>query len=68
MGFTVLPPRLITEVQGTGFTYKDPEDFAASLQLKLSDWTSYLKNIDSVEPLLFPGWDDWDEYGVEKKA
>ena len=68
MGFSVLPPRLITEVQGAGFTYKDPEEFAASLQLKLSSWASYLENIDSVEPMSFPGWGDWDEHGVEKKV
>ena len=68
MGFSVLPPRLITEVQGAGFTYKEPEEFVAGLQLKLSDWGSYLQNIDTVVPLLFPGWDDWDEHGVEKKV
>ena len=68
MDFSVLPPRLITEVQGAGFTYKEPEEFVAGLQLKLSDWGSYLQNIDTVVPLLFPRWDDWDEHGVEKKV
>jgi len=66
MGFSVLPPRLITEVQGVGFTYKEPEEFVAGLRVKLAEWTDYLKSIDSITPISFPGWDDWDEHGVEK--
>ena len=66
MGFTVLPARLITEIQGAGFMYKDAKEFAADLELKLADWSVYLQKIDTVEPLSFPGWDDWDEHGVEK--
>jgi len=66
MGFTVLPPRLVAEVQGAGFTYKEPEAFAAGLQEKLDHWEQFLQSIDSVAPMRFPGWNDWDEQGVEK--
>ena len=66
MGFSVLPPRLIAEVQGSGFTYKNPEDFKAHLAAKLNEWEKYLKTIDTVIPMKFPGWKDWDEHGVEK--
>ena len=65
MGFSVLPPRLVSEVQGAGFTYKEPEAFVAGLQEKLECWGQYLENIDTVAPLVFPGWDDWDKDGVE---
>ena len=67
MGFSVLPPRLITEVQGAGFTYKDPDEFKAGLAVKLAAWADYLKTINTVTPMSFPGWDNWDEHGVEKK-
>lgn len=68
MGFTVLPPRLVAEVQGAGFTYKDPEVFAAGLEEKLDHWGQYLENIDTVVPLRFPGWSDWDDHGVEYQS
>ncbi len=68
MGFTVLPPRLVTEIQGAGFTYKQPDEFVAGLELKLDDWAHYLQNIDLIAPLKYPGWNDWDEAGVEKKV
>ena len=66
MGFTVLPPRLVAEVQGAGFTYKNHGDFTAGLEEKLEHWGRYLLDIDSVAPMKFPGWSDWDEQGVEK--
>ena len=65
MGFNVLPPRLVAEVQGAGFTYKEPKAFIAGLQEKLEHWGQYLQNIDTVTPMSFPGWNDWDEHGVE---
>lgn len=65
MGFSVLPPRLVTEIQGAGFTYKEPEEFRAELEQKLEDGANYLRNIDTITPIQFPGWSDWDEHGVE---
>nr|WP_022666084.1 hypothetical protein [Desulfospira joergensenii] len=34
----------------------------------MNKWGEHLKNIDTVKPLSFSGWGDWDEGGVEKKA
>lgn len=68
MGFTVLPPHLIAEVQGAGFTYKEPDAFIASRNEELEDWERYLHGIDAVAPLCFPGWNDWDACGVDKKV
>lgn len=60
--------RLIAEVQGTGFTYKKPDAFFADLQEKLDDWERYLHSVDAVAPLVYPGWNNWNAHGVEKKA
>lgn len=64
MRFTVLPPRLVSEVQGAGFTYKEPDEFYSGLKEKLEEWGEYLQRIDDVAPLSFAGW---DEDGVEKR-
>lgn len=66
MGFTVLPPYLSTEIQNKGFTYKSPDQFEHDLQENLKDWEFQLSRIDEMEPMSFPGWEDWDEQGVEK--
>ncbi|MGH1541474.1 MAG: NAD(P)H-dependent oxidoreductase [Arenicella sp.] len=66
MGFTVLPPHLIGEVQNPGFSYKNDEQLAKDLELSKHNWKHCLANIDHTIPLSFPGWSDWDENGVEK--
>jgi len=68
MGFSVLPPFLSTEIQNKGFTYMSSERFESHLKKSLDKWSEHLKNIDKIKPLSFPGWDDWDEAGNEKKA
>ncbi len=68
MGFSVLPPCLFTEVQGAGFSYRSSDDFKALLQSHCQNWRENLLAIDSVEPLKFPSWEDWDESGAEKKV
>jgi len=65
MGFTVLPPQLFTEIQGSGFTYRAEEDFREHLGSCLEAWRGTLIKIDELEPLQFPDWKDWDEKGVE---
>lgn len=66
MGFTVLPAFLATEIQGAGFTYKDDNQLIEDLNQYKVKWSDHLSNIDSIRPLEFPGWDDWNESGVEK--
>ncbi|RXJ80756.1 NAD(P)H-dependent oxidoreductase [Arcobacter sp. F2176] len=66
MGFTVLPPFLSTEIQNKGFTYMSPDKFDLHLQETMNKLEEHLKNLDKEEPLNFPGWDDWDEFGIEK--
>ncbi len=66
MGFAVLPPFLATEIQSAGFTYKSADQFDKDLQKNLARWENHLTGIDEIEPLPFPGWNDWDENGVEK--
>jgi NAD(P)H dehydrogenase (quinone) len=68
MGFTVLPPQLFTEIQGSGFTYRSGEDFKEHLTSGLEKWEALLKNIDQLKPLEFPDWKDWDEKGAELNA
>ncbi|NAW88349.1 NAD(P)H-dependent oxidoreductase [Photobacterium halotolerans] len=68
MGFTVLPPYLATEIQNKGFTYKSSEQFDADLQETIRDWKIHVTQLLNLEPLSFPGWDDWDELGAEPKA
>ncbi|MEE9322389.1 MAG: NAD(P)H-dependent oxidoreductase [Granulosicoccus sp.] len=68
MGFEVLPPYLSTEIQNSGFTYMSPEQFEVHLKKMLKMWSQHLENIKHIKPLSLPGWSDWDETGVEKKA
>lgn len=68
MGFTVLPPYLSTEIQNKGFTYKSETEFEAHLAANLGDWRRHLLQLHELEPLGFPGWSDWDEYGADKGA
>ena len=67
MGFTVLPPFLAHSVQTL-------PDFArlegGSLNQYFTDlktqWAQRLENLAHDKPLIFPGWDDWDESGSPK--
>lgn len=68
MGFTVLRPQLFTEIQGSGFTYRSTDEFEKHLLSCLEDWQGILVNIDQRKTLSFPGWNDWDEKGVELNA
>lgn len=65
MGFSVLPPYLFAGVQNAQFTYKSADEFAELLQSHLRNWGNHLRHIDQVEPISYPGWDEWDEDGIE---
>ncbi len=63
MGFDVLPPFVSYGVQGHGFSYADDTDFNQQMERTKSDWIERLTNINNDKPMVFPGWDDWDELG-----
>lgn len=68
MGFTVLPPFLAHGVQGHGYSYRDEGDFKDQLEDYKAQWAQRLEHLDQAGPLVFPGWDDWDETGRPKVA
>lgn len=63
MGFSVLPAFFAHGVQGHGFSYQDDAAFTDYLEALKRDWAGRLKDLDRTNPLVFPGWDDWDEDG-----
>lgn len=63
MGFSVLPPFFATGVQGHGYAYQDGAAFSAHLEGRKAAWAAHLSALDSLHPLTFPGWDDWDADG-----
>lgn len=63
MGFSVLPPFVSYGVQGHGYSYEDEDILQARLGQNLSDWNSHLMTLADVEPIRFPGWEDWDDSG-----
>lgn len=63
MGFSVLPPFISYGVQGHGYSYEDENSLQNRLEGNLGDWSSYLSNLDDVDPLIFPCWVDWNEDG-----
>lgn len=63
MGFSVLPPFVSYGVQGHGYRYEDEETLRTRLGQNLSDWRSHLSALKDVEPIRFPGWNDWDDTG-----
>lgn len=68
MGFRVLPPFLSAEIQNKDFSYMSSDRFELHVEKSLARWRQFLKNIDKIEPLAFPGWDDWDGDGCEKSV
>ena len=66
MGFAVLPPFLAFGVQGHGYAYQEEGRVKQQLESYKVEWEQRLENLNQVEPLSFPGWDDWDESGRQK--
>ena len=64
MGYTVLPPFTAHGVQSGGVTYRSDEGFQALLEEHKRAWIRRLQHLDQDNPLAFPGWDDWDEFGA----
>lgn len=64
VGFDVLAPQVSYGIQGGGICYQQESDIIDHLENFKAAWASRLKNLDSEQPILFTGWDDWDEEGV----
>ncbi|WP_288942458.1 NAD(P)H-dependent oxidoreductase [uncultured Roseovarius sp.] len=64
MGFSILPPFISYGVQGHGYSYEDEGRMEDRLRRNLAEWRSYLLNLNTADPLRFPGWSDWDENGT----
>lgn len=62
MGFTVVPPFIAFGVEGA-LEYSDPDLVAARLEGFKGRFRDRLLELDSVEPMRFNGWDDWDDEG-----
>jgi NAD(P)H dehydrogenase (quinone) len=62
VGFTVLPPFTAFEVSGD----RGEPQVKARLDGYLMDYAQRLKEIETVEPLRFNVWADWDEQGQLK--
>lgn len=68
MGFSVLPPFIAYGVQGHGYAYQAEKDAKRQLRDYKRAWARRLEGVDEIEPLAFPGWDDWDEVGRPKMS
>lgn len=63
MGFSVLPPFVAYGIQGHGYAYQDQSRFTEQLEAYQAQWAGRLATVERIEPIDFPGWDDWDEQG-----
>ena len=66
MGFHVLPPSVAFGIQGHGYTYADEGSIKRNLIHCREAWKERLRQLDRDTPLVFQGWDDWDEDGRAK--
>lgn len=63
MGFSVLPPFISYGVQGHGYSYEDETSLHKRLEKNLESWAAHLLALESVKPLSFPVWADWNADG-----
>nr|WP_272209720.1 NAD(P)H-dependent oxidoreductase [Marinicella sp. W31]MDC2875544.1 NAD(P)H-dependent oxidoreductase [Marinicella sp. W31] len=63
LGFSVLRPFISHGVQGHGYTYEGADSLRLRLRHNLNEWAGYVLRADTLEPLTFPGWSDWDSDG-----
>lgn len=64
LGLAVLPPFVIYGVQGGGLQYEQETLFRERLEGEKHAWRDRLDRLESLSPIPFAGWDDWDEQGV----
>jgi NAD(P)H dehydrogenase (quinone) len=67
MGFTILPPFIAFGVEGE-LKYSDPEIIKNRLEGFKGRFRDRLRRLDSLEPMRFNGWDDWDDEGRLKSG
>ncbi len=72
IGFNVLPPFLAYGILGfsaygtqrhSGSLRLEGSQFDEHLECQKAAWAQRLESSEQSEPLPFPGWNDWDEYG-----
>ncbi|MDW3205268.1 MAG: hypothetical protein R8L07_06955 [Alphaproteobacteria bacterium] len=63
LGFTILPPFAAYGVQGHGFSYRDEGAAEALRADQLAGWSEHLRQRETLPPIRFPGWSDWDQHG-----
>jgi len=63
LGFDVLPPFISHGVQGHGYSYESEASLAKRLGDQLDGWADCLRTVETLAPLAFPGWSDWDADG-----
>lgn len=68
MGFTVLPPHFAFGIQNYAGVIMNDSEFMQHLESKKTEWSRVLENFDHLEPLSFPGWDEWDENGNPRSS
>lgn len=67
MGFTVLPSFVAYGVQVLAGRFRvDRRRYDERLERHKAAWSHQLETLERLEPVAFPGWDDWDEDGVQK--
>lgn len=68
MGFDVLPPHGSFGVAGHGYSYVDEDAFEKQFATLESKWLNRLDGLSTDAPLVYPGWDGWDELGQPRKS
>ena len=66
MGFEVLQPNIAFGIQSSGFTTIRDDQMHQHLDDQKSALANRLKHIEQMQPLFFPGWNDWDSLGCQK--
>ncbi len=64
LGLAVLPPFVVYGVQGGGLHYEQEAIFRERLEAEKVAWRERLDRLETLSPIPFAGWDDWDEQGI----
>lgn len=63
LGFSVLTPACHFEVSGHGYTYSEERQNQQRLEIEIDEWVTRLEGLNAEQPLVFPGWADWNDDG-----
>ena len=67
VGFEVLPPFVAFGIQSSGFATINDEQMQQHLENQKLALVNRVKHIDQINPMSFPGWNDWDSLGRQKQ-